>query len=76
MPFKANARCHCIPEQQCRLTNWLEFDADLRQQGSLTLRTSRAAGISVSVDEPLPRRMSSGTSYCCTFLTTQAPVWT
>src|SRR3954451_7008860 len=38
MPFKANAaRRHRIPKQQYRVTNWAEYDAALRQQGSLTV---------------------------------------
>src|SRR5207253_4393530 len=38
VPFKANAdRCHHIPKQQDRVTNWSEYDAALRQRGSLTV---------------------------------------
>jgi hypothetical protein len=38
MPFKANAvRRHRIPEQRYRVTNWAEYDASLRQRGSLTV---------------------------------------
>src|SRR5437764_7267070 len=38
MPFKANAdRRHHIPKQQDRVTNWSEYDAALRQRGSLTV---------------------------------------
>src|SRR5215203_5340310 len=38
MPFKANAdRRHRIPEQRRRITNWAEYDASLRQRGSLTV---------------------------------------
>jgi hypothetical protein len=38
MPFKANAaRRHCIPKQRHRVRNWAEYDAALRQQGSLTV---------------------------------------
>src|SRR3954453_17343867 len=37
MPFKANAaRRHHIPKQRRRVTNWAEYDAALRQRGSLT----------------------------------------
>jgi hypothetical protein len=37
MPFKANAdRRHRIPKQRRRITNWAEYDAALRQRGSLT----------------------------------------
>ena len=38
VPFKANAdRRHRIPKQQDRVTNWSEYDAALRQRGSLTV---------------------------------------
>ena len=38
MPFKANAaRRHHIPRQRYRVTNWAEYDAALRQRGSLTV---------------------------------------
>ena len=38
MPFKANAaRRHHIPKQRYRVTNWAEYDAALRQRGSLTV---------------------------------------
>src|SRR5215210_1262017 len=38
MPFKANAdRRHRIPKQRRRITNWAEYDASLRQRGSLTV---------------------------------------
>src|ERR687884_60000 len=38
MPFKANAaRRHRIPKQRPRVTNWAEYDAALRQRGSLTV---------------------------------------
>jgi hypothetical protein len=38
MPFKANAaRRHRIPRQRHRVTNWAEYDAALRQRGSLTV---------------------------------------
>src|SRR3954468_23985231 len=38
MPFKANAdRRHHIPKQRRRVTNWAEYDAALRQRGSLTV---------------------------------------
>src|SRR3954466_3066060 len=44
MPFKANAaRRHCIPKQQRRVTNWAEYDAALRQRGSLTVWFTAAA---------------------------------
>ncbi|MBM6582778.1 IS5 family transposase [Microvirga sp. BT689] len=38
MPFKAHAaRRHRIPKQRYRVTNWAEYDASLRQRGSLTV---------------------------------------
>jgi hypothetical protein len=38
VPFKSNAaRRHHIPKQRYRVTNWSEYDAALRQQGSLTV---------------------------------------
>ena len=44
MPFKANAaRRHHIPKQRHRVTNWVAYDAALRQRGSLTVWFSEAA---------------------------------
>jgi len=44
VPFKANAdRRHHIPKQQDRVTNWPEYDAALRQRGSLTVTRERGA---------------------------------
>jgi hypothetical protein len=44
MPFKANAaRRHRIPKQRRRVTNWAEYDAALRQRGSLTVWFTEAA---------------------------------
>jgi hypothetical protein len=38
VPFKANAaRRHHIPKQRRRVTNWAEYEAALRQRGSLTV---------------------------------------
>jgi len=38
VPFKANAdRRHRVPRQRFRVTNWREYDASLRQRGSLTV---------------------------------------
>jgi hypothetical protein len=38
MPFKTNAAGrHHIPRQRQRVTNWSEYDAALRQRGSLTV---------------------------------------
>src|SRR3954464_5819750 len=44
MPFKANAdRRHHIPKQRRRVTNWAEYDASLRQRGSLTVWSTEEA---------------------------------
>ena len=44
MPFKVNAdRRHHIPRQRDRVTNWSEYDAGLRQRGSLTVWFSEEA---------------------------------
>lgn len=38
MPFKLNAdRRHHIPKQKFKATNWRDYDASLRQRGSLTV---------------------------------------
>ena len=44
MPFKTNAaRRRYIPKQRHRVTNWAEYDAALRQRGSLTVWFSEEA---------------------------------
>jgi heme-degrading monooxygenase HmoA len=44
VPFKANAsRRHHIPRQQYRVPNSAEYDASLRQRGSLTVWFSEEA---------------------------------
>ena len=44
MPFKANAAGrHHIPRQRHRVTNWSDYDAALRQRGSLTVWFTEAA---------------------------------
>jgi hypothetical protein len=44
VPFKANAaRRHRIPKKRYRATNWAEYDASLRQRGSLTVWFSEEA---------------------------------
>src|SRR5919199_1214806 len=44
MPFKANTgRRHRIPKQRHRVTNWAEYETDLRARGSLTVWFSDAA---------------------------------
>src|SRR3954464_6552507 len=58
MPFKANAdRRHHIPKQGRRVTNWAEYDAALRQRGSLTVWFSEAA---VAAWEAEPRTTPGG----------------
>src|SRR4051794_28399364 len=58
MPFKANApRRHHIPKQRCRVTNWAEYDAALRQRGSLTVWFTEEA---VAAWEAEPRTTPSG----------------
>jgi hypothetical protein len=38
LPFKINAaRRHHVPRQRRRVTNWRDYDAALRQRGSLTV---------------------------------------
>ncbi len=44
MPFRAKAACRRhIPKQRHRITNWAEYDAALRQRGSLTVWFTEAA---------------------------------
>jgi len=44
VPFKANQDCrHHIPKQRHQVTNWAEYDAALRQRGSLTVWFTEAA---------------------------------
>ena len=44
MPHKANAACrHHIPRAKRRVTNWAEYNAALRQRGSLTVWFSEEA---------------------------------
>src|SRR3954463_11151846 len=58
MPFKANAaRRHHIPKQRRRVTNWAEYDAALRQRGSLTVWFTEAA---VAALEGEPRTTPGG----------------
>jgi hypothetical protein len=38
VPFKLNQdRRHHIPRQQHKVTNWLAYEAGLRQRGSITV---------------------------------------
>ena len=61
MPFQANAaRRHSIPKQRYRVTNWAEYDAALRQRGSLTLWFSEAA---IAAWKAEPRTTPGGQPY-------------
>src|SRR3954454_15352861 len=61
MPFKANTdRRHCIPKQRRRVTNWAEYDAALRQRGSLTVWFTEAA---IAAWEAEPRTTPGGQPY-------------
>jgi hypothetical protein len=58
LPFKANAdRCHRIPKQRFRATNWAEYDAALRGRGSLTVWFTDAA---VAAWKAAPRTTRGG----------------
>jgi DDE family transposase len=58
LPFKANAdRRHRIPKQRHRVTNWAEYDAALRQRGSLTVWFSEDA---VAAWQAAPRTTRGG----------------
>ena len=58
MPFKANAdRRLRIPKQRRRITNWAEYDAALRQRGSLPVRFTEAA---IAAWEAEPRTTPGG----------------
>ena len=58
VPFKANAACrHHIPKQRHRVTNWAEYDAALRQRGSLTVWFTEAA---IAAWRAVPRTTPGG----------------
>jgi len=45
LPFKLNAdRRHHIPKQTFKVTNWRDYDASLRQRGSLTVWFTEGRG--------------------------------
>src|SRR3954465_49521 len=70
MPFKANAaRRHHIPKQRRRVTNWAEYDAALRQRGSLTVWFTEAA---VAAWEAEPRTTPGGQPHYSTLAITTA----
>ena len=61
MPFKMNAdRRHHIPKQRHRVTNWAEYDAALRQRGSLTVWFTDAAIVAWRAE---PRTTRGGQPY-------------
>ena len=61
MPFKANQnRRHHIPRQRHRVTNWPEYDAALRQRGSLTVWFTEAA---IAAWKAEPRTTPGGQPY-------------
>jgi hypothetical protein len=61
MPFKANAaRRHRIRKQRHRVTNWAEYDAALRQRGSLTVWFSEEA---IAAWRAEPRTTRGGQPY-------------
>jgi hypothetical protein len=61
VPFKANAdRRHHIPMQRHRVTNWAEYDAALRQRGSLTVWFTDAA---IAAWRAEPRTTRGGQPY-------------
>jgi Transposase DDE domain len=58
VPFKTNAtRRHRIPKQRHRVTNWAEYDAALRQRGSLTVWFTEEA---IAAWRAEPRRTRGG----------------
>src|SRR3954468_15829411 len=58
MPFKINAaRRHHIPKQKHKVANWAEYDAALRQRGSLTVWFTEEA---VAAWEAEPRTTPGG----------------
>jgi hypothetical protein len=58
VPFKANAaRRHHIPKQRYRVTNWAEYDAALRQRGTLTIWFTEEA---IAAWRAEPRRTRGG----------------
>lgn len=58
MPFKVSQdRRHHIPRQRRKVTNWVEYDAALRQRGSLTVWFTEAA---IAVWRAAPRTTPGG----------------
>jgi len=58
MPHKHNAdRRHRIPKRRYKVTNWRDYEAGLRQRGSLTIWFSEEA---VAAWQAAPRTMPGG----------------
>jgi heme-degrading monooxygenase HmoA len=61
MPFKAKSSCrHHIPRQRFKVTNWREYDASLRQRGSLTVWFTEEA---IAAWQATPRTTRGGQSH-------------
>ncbi|MGY0781914.1 MULTISPECIES: IS5 family transposase [Azospirillum] len=70
MPQKANAaRRHHIPRPKCRVTNWAEYDATLRQRGSLTVWVTDEA---IASWKAAPRTTRGGQPNCSDLAITTA----
>ena len=58
VPFKAHAaRRHHVPKQRHQVTEWAQYDAALRQRGSLTVWFTEAA---IAARRAKPRAMPGG----------------
>ena len=58
VPFKAKLSCrHHIPRQRFKVTNWREYDASLRQRGSLTVWLTKEA---IAAWQATPRTIRGG----------------
>jgi len=69
VPFKANAdRRHHIPKQRFKVTNWRDYDASLRQRGSLTVWVTEEA-IAAWTAEPRTTRGGQQTYSALAILT-------
>src|ERR671933_2255162 len=70
MPFKTNAAGrHHIAKQRHRVTNWSEYDAALRQRGSLTVWFTEAA---IAAWRAEPRSTPGGQAHCSALAITTA----
>ncbi len=65
VPFKLNQdRRHHIPRQKHKVTNWREYDAGLRQRGSLTIWFTDEA-VQAWQAEPRTTRGGQPGRFCC-----------